>query len=599
MAQLLVFRGNRPPEAVPLYRTSTTVGADRTCTVTIEGAGLRDVHAEIVQEGRLHYIAPLDRKADVLVNGRKTKRARLETWDVIRMGRATVVYAPDDAPLAESAVDMKQVVAQLENLYQFSTRLMDSKDLDTALQAILDQTLELTSATKGFIIFVENGEPRVRVARNIRKKDLPTDDTLFSETIVKKALSDGQPQLVTDAVHNKEFSGCTSVISLKLTSVMCVPLKVHAETIGCLYLGTDRPDTLFDVLRLKAVTVYAAQAAVIIQHLQFLASLEEANVQLKEDLRASRFGRLIGACPGMRDVFARVERVAATDLPVLVLGETGTGKELIAREIHQRSHRAHGPFVAINCGAIPENLLESELFGHVRGAFTGAVTTTIGKFHAASSGTLFLDEIGELPLQLQVKLLRVLEDGVVYRVGSPKGEKVDVRLVAATNKDLRREVKDGQFREDLYFRIAVVTIDLPPLRKRGEDIELLAMYFLKKFSSESGSPARSFTPEALEAIKGYSWPGNIRELENRIRRAVLFADGPHVRIENLDIPKEVEEEVLPLSVAREQFEREYVLTVLRKNKGNRAKTARDLGVDPRTVFRYLEKERESGRGLDI
>ena len=184
-------------------------------------------------------------------------------------------------------------------------------------------------------------------------------------------------------------------------------------------------------------------------------------------------------------------------------------------------------------------------------------------------------------------------------MGSHKGEKVDVRLVAATNKDLKNEVKEGRFREDLYFRVAVVTIELPPLRERGEDVELLAMYFLKRYASETGSPARGFTPEAISAIRKYSWPGNIRELENRVRRAVLFADGPLVRVEHLDISKDMEEEIVPLAVARERFEREYVLAVLRRNRGNRAKTARDLGVDPRTVFRYLEKEREAGREIDV
>jgi len=354
---------------------------------------------------------------------------------------------------------------------------------------------------------------------------------------------------------------------------------------------------MFDRAKLRSLMVYAAQAALIIRHLKYLEGLKKDNERLRSDLRIARFGSLIGQCPGMQQCFTQIQRVAPTDVPVLVLGETGTGKELVARELHQRSHRANGPFVAINCGAIPENLLESELFGHVKGAFTGAVTTTIGKFIAASGGTLFLDEIAELPLSLQVKLLRVLQDGMVYRVGATRPEKVDVRIVTATNKDLSAEVKAGRFREDLYYRICVVSIKLPPLRERGEDIEILAHYFLRRFAQELNSPAKQFSAEALKAMRTYSWPGNIRELENKVRKAVLFADGPIIGSSALEIGEQ-EQEVLPLAVARERFERDYILWVLRKNHGNRTKTAKDLGVDPRTIFRYLEKEREAGREFE-
>lgn len=596
MAQFIALSGDRPPVRYPLFRQITTVGSDETCDISLRAAGVQPLHAEVRLEGSVHVVMPLDRDAEVVVNGRKVKQARLQLWDVVRVGNATLLYAPDEFPIEPRDAAEKQAFTQLEALYDFSRRLMEIHDLDRVLEALLDETLALTKASKGLLIFIEEGQPRVKVARNIDRKDLPEDETLFSESIVQKALRDGQPQLVSDALHNKEFSGCTSVINLRLASVMCVPLKVGGETLGVLYLGTDRLLHLFDHVMLKTLMVYAAQAAVIVQHVQFLESLERDNQRLKQDIRAARFGSLIGSCPGMQEVFNRIRRVAPTDVPVLILGETGTGKELVAREIHARSTRADGPFVAINCGAIPENLLESELFGHVRGAFTGAVATTIGKFQAANGGTLLLDEIGELPMSLQVKLLRVLQDGQVFRVGSSRPERVDVRIVAATNKDAQAEVRAGRFREDLYYRICVVSITLPPLRERGDDIEILAQFFLNRFARELESPARGFTPEAIQAMKKYRWPGNIRELENRVRKAVLFADRPQIRLANLDLPEQdMEEEVVPLVVARERFEREYVLSVLRKNHGNRTKTARDLGVDPRTIFRYLERERESGR----
>ena len=595
--QLIIFQPNQEPCGFPLYRDITTVGSDEQCDCQIQGAEVKPVHAEIRRAGNVYEIYPLDSEKEVIVNGRKIKKARLELWDVIRIGSVTMILAPDDVEVYSKHREEHSALKHLESLCDFSRRLMELENLDKALEALLDSSLALTKANKGFIILVEDGEPKVRVARNIERKHLPDDETLFSESIVEKALKEGEPQLIADALHTKEFSSCTSVINLRLASVMCVPLKVGGETIGVIYLGTDRLLDMFDRAKLRSLMVYASQAALIIRHLRFVESLKKDNERLRSDLRIARFGSLIGQCQSMQQCFTQIQRVAPTDVPVLILGETGTGKELVARELHNRSNRASGPFVAINCGAIPENLLESELFGHVKGAFTGAVTTTVGKFIAASGGTLFLDEIGELPLSLQVKLLRVLQDGMVYRVGATRPEKVDVRVVSATNKDLYSEVKAGRFREDLYYRICVVSIKLPPLRERGDDIELLAHYFLKRFAQELNSPAKYFTAEAIRAMKNYSWPGNIRELENRIRKAVLFADGPTISSSALEIGEQ-EEEILPLAIAREKFEREYILSVLRKNRGNRTKTAKDLGVDPRTIFRYLEKEREAGREVE-
>lgn len=595
LALILEFGGTRPPTRHPLFRQVTTLGGDDACDIHLAAAGVRPVHAEIVQDGTIHQVRPLDRSADIIVNGRKVKKARLALWDVLRMGDHTLIYAPDDAPLDPRPADEKQAWRHLERLAVFSGKLMEARNLDRALSTLLDETLAMTQASKGFILFLEDGQPVVKVARNIDRKALPTDEALFSESIVQKALTDGEPQLVTDALNNREFQGCTSVINLRLASVMCVPLKVAGETLGVLYLGTERLLDLFDQVKLRTLNVFAAQAATIVQHVMLIEGLERANKSLKEEVKASRFGSLIGSCTGMQDVFARITRVAPTDVPVLVLGETGTGKELVARELHARSPRTSGPFVAINCGAIPENLLESEMFGHARGAFTGAVTATIGKFQAASGGTLLLDEVGELPLQLQVKLLRVLQDGMVTRVGGSRPERVNVRLITATNKVLADEVRQGRFREDLYYRVNVVGITLPPLRDRGDDLDILAAYFLKRFATEFQSPVRTFTPEAMKAMHRYRWPGNIRELENRIRKGVLFSDGAQVGEGHLELPEDGGDEMEPLTLARERFERDYVLRALDRAHGNRTAAARMLGVEPRTVFRYLEKEREAGR----
>jgi len=250
-----------------------------------------------------------------------------------------------------------------------------------------------------------------------------------------------------------------------------------------------------------------------------------------------------------------------------------------------------GPFVVINCGAIPENLLESELFGHVRGAFTGAVATVQGKFQQANKGTLFLDEIGEMPVTLQVKILRAIQEKTVTKVGDTRSEPVDIRIVAATNKHLADEVKTGGFREDLYYRLNVITLFLPPLRDRGDDIVLIARYFLTRYGQELQGRECTLSREAVQALKRWRWPGNIRELENRIKKAVVFSDSGVITPDDLDLGEENLEPILPLADAREAWQREYINKVLALHDGNRTQTARSLDVDPRTIFRHLERER--------
>jgi transcriptional regulator with PAS, ATPase and Fis domain len=371
---------------------------------------------------------------------------------------------------------------------------------------------------------------------------------------------------------------------------MCVPLLEEGNVLGVLYLGNDRIANLFDENHLRIMTVFAAQASLILQKARLVDRFRQDRDKYKAQVEEQRFGELVGSSPAMLDVFARVRKVAPTDVSVLITGETGTGKELIAREIHRRSNRAKGPFIAINCGAIPETLMESELFGHVRGAFTGAVATQLGKFQAAGGGTIFLDEVGELPLSLQVKLLRVLQDKVVVKVGDTKPERIDVRVLAATNKTIEQEVRGARFREDLYYRLNVVAVALPPLRERAEDIVTIANYFIRKYREEFNSPVTGFSPEALAAIRRFEWPGNVRQMENRIKKAMVLCEGTLLGPKDLDLEPADLAPVVPLAQAKEEFQRRYVLEVLERNGGNRTQTARDLGVDPRTIFRYLEKE---------
>jgi two-component system NtrC family response regulator len=302
---------------------------------------------------------------------------------------------------------------------------------------------------------------------------------------------------------------------------------------------------------------------------------------------------MIGTSPAIRHIFGSIRKVATTDVPVLIVGESGTGKELTAKALHERSSRKDGPFVPINCGAIPETLLEAELFGYEKGAFTGAVHARKGKLEYAQRGTLFLDEVGEMSLTLQVKLLRFLQDRTIERVGGRQPIEVDARIVAATNVDLRRAIDAGNFREDLYYRLSVVTLTLPPLRDRGEDAVLIAQIFFKRLCEQMRKRLKGFTKEAIRAIETYPWPGNVRELSNKIRRAVAMAEGPSITPEDLDLPWDTAQAARAVSLreARDRLEAEMIAQALVRHDGNLSRVAEELRISRPTLYALLRKYR--------
>jgi two-component system NtrC family response regulator len=327
----------------------------------------------------------------------------------------------------------------------------------------------------------------------------------------------------------------------------------------------------------------------ILKRACYVHTLESEYRELQKQLTHKTFSDIIGSDDKMQAIFTTVRKVATTEVPVLVTGESGTGKELIASAIHSNSLRSKNPFIPINCGAIPENLLESELFGHEKGAFTGAHIQRSGKIELANGGTLFLDEIGELPLQLQVKLLRFLQDFKIERVGGREALDMDVRIIAATNKDLKKMIAEGRFREDLYYRLAVIELSLPPLRERGEDIVLLARAFVQKFSAEGTKP-KTFSEDAVNALYAYNWPGNVRELENKIRRAITLAEGPVITASDigLDAP-EAPADSLDLRLAREEVEKKIIKKAILKHNYNISKAADDLGLTRPTLHHLVKK----------
>ena len=329
---------------------------------------------------------------------------------------------------------------------------------------------------------------------------------------------------------------------------------------------------------------------VVLRRAFYLSQLENEQLSLRQQLEKANFKGMIGICTKMQEVLTTIRKVATTAASVLITGESGTGKELASRAIHSLSGRKDNPFIVINCGAIPENLLESELFGHEKGAFTGAHIQRKGRFEMAEGGTLFLDEIGDLPKVLQVKLLRFLQERVIERVGGREQINVDARIIAATNRDLGEAMEDGSFREDLYFRLGVVRVSLPPLRDREGDIMLLAKAFLERYAEENKKKIKGFTNLAMEAIQHYDWPGNVRELENRVKRAVIMTEETHVTPEDLEMePPNHGYEAMGLKEAREALERDLIAKALNRNTGNLTKVASDLGISRPTLYDLMEK----------
>jgi transcriptional regulator with GAF, ATPase, and Fis domain len=600
MATIRYYPSAGPPVVFGVHKPLTTVGRELGNDVHVADPSVAPHHIQIVFNGRDFQVEEVDRSAEILINGKKKRRARLVNGDRITLGRAQLGFSMFSEVAAEPARgEPRRAAAEgmswVRRLHAFSERLMTSRDVDSVLEALLDDIIELTGAGRGVVLLVDPGEPqtstpRVRASRNVQREVIEDPSGQISDSIVRQVIESKRPVIVSDALTDTTFSKSESVVALKLSSVMCVPLLSQGDVIGALYVGNDEVKHLFERAQLEMLTIFAGQASLILQNAILLSALRADKEKLSAELKDKRFGEIIGACPSMQEVFRKLQKVAATDISVLITGETGTGKELIARELHRRSNRELGPFVTVNCGAIPENLMESEMFGHVKGAFTGAVASRPGKFQQADGGTLFLDEIGELTLQLQVKLLRAIQEHVVFRVGDNRPEKCDIRIVAATNRELEEMIRTGEFREDLYYRLNVVNLWLPPLRDRGDDLFIIARALLSKYADELGSAVRGFSPQALSAIKKYPWPGNIRQLENRIKKALVLCDKTLLGPEDLDLGPEAQQPILPLEKAKEDFQRRYVLEVLERNNGNRTQTARDLGVDPRTIFRYLEKE---------
>jgi transcriptional regulator with GAF, ATPase, and Fis domain len=463
-----------------------------------------------------------------------------------------------------------------------------------SIAVALGELLQLTGAQRGFVALREaDGGLSFPAARAFGSLDVTAPEAELSRTILAAALAARGALVVDDARSDARFEAQGSVQALSLRAVLVVPLVAQGAPFGVLYLDNPARAASFDDDARRAAESFArAVAPLLARDLELTDLRRGRDARLAELRERHRLGALLGRSPPMLAVLELVARVAPRHATVLVTGETGTGKELVAEALHANSPRAGHPLVVVNCGALPAELVESELFGHEKGAFTGAHAARVGRFEAADRGTLFLDEIGELPPPAQVKLLRVLESGTFERVGSTRRQRCDVRVVAATNRDLDVEVAAGRFRGDLLFRLKVIEIRLPPLRTRGDDVEILARSFVERLSRAHGARVRRIHPAALLSLGAYPWPGNVRELRNVLERAVILAPGDEITLDLL--PPEVGGAApgLPedqgLKQAVRAFRKRFVAQAFDATGGDHAAAARRLGVNPRYLYQLLK-----------
>lgn len=410
------------------------------------------------------------------------------------------------------------------SFYEIAKSIHSILDLDLLLDRLLELAIESTHAEKGLILLRDrDGNLITRAARGMARESVE-DATDICKSVIAQVAGGGEPVLATDASTDDRFRERRSVISFHIRTLMCVPLEVRDEVVGAVYVD-GRGSASFSAEDLDYLVSFAHLAAIAVENARLLGRLKAENLSLRREVESgSGFKGLLGRSEAMEKVKRLMEKVASTSASIFLSGDTGTGKAVIARAIHYASERRSRPFVTVDCGALPENLLESELFGHKRGAFSGAISDRIGLIEEAEGGTLFLDEVTNTTLDLQAKLLRVLQEGEIRRVGENEVRKVDVRIIAATNADIRRAVDDGKFREDLFYRLNVVPIEVPPLRERRDDIPHLAMHFLKRSCERAGRAASSFTAEAMRLLERMPWKGNVRELENLVEKAVVLAE---------------------------------------------------------------------------
>ena len=591
------------------------IGRDTTATLCIADASVSRRHSQIEKEREEFVILDLESLNGTFINDVPVKRRQLQHGDRVRIGDSQFLFLMHDGDVnsksSEIRFDEEHIVSgstlqvrfndalylmarDLSALMKVSTTINAIRGVEELQKTLLELLFEVVPAERGAILLTDPG-PQGDASEfasvfGLDRRRGQDESIKVSRAVTKWVLQNGESLLISNQAEAKGFESSDSLITQRPGSILCVPLVMLERTLGVIYLDTKEPDSVFDKDHLQLVSAISAITAVAIENARHIEWLVSENQRLIADFNIEH--NMVGESQAMRDVLQFVSKVAPTDSTVLLSGESGTGKELAARAIHQNSKRAQKPFMAVNCAALAESLLESELFGHEKGSFTGALGLRKGRLEIADGGTVFLDEIGELSLALQVKLLRVLQERDFERVGGTRSIKVDIRLISATNKNLEDAVAANTFRQDLYYRLNVVGLEMPPLRERQEDIPLLAHYFAAKYAEKCNRRITGISAEAQARLLGYDWPGNIRELENAIERAVVLGTTDRILLE--DLPESILESEPAATApgtkyheAVAQTKKQIILNAMQQAKGSYTEAAKLLGVHPNYLHRLI------------
>ncbi|MEO0480182.1 MAG: sigma 54-interacting transcriptional regulator [Planctomycetota bacterium] len=639
--ELIVHRGG---ERIPFrFESDAVIGRSRECDLPLPDRLVSRTHCRVRARNGSHVLVDAGASNKAKLRGVPVDEAELRDGDVFVVGATEIEFHALEAEVVSFDETMmpeqRRHTEDLETFIEIARALNGEPDLSRLLTRIVDAAIQLTGAERGFLILGQGEESTVEVARNFAREEVNSPEFAISRGIAQRVRESGVPEQSTDAQADDRFRDMASVSDLRLRSVLCIPLRIRGEVEGVLYVDNRLQEQVFSDRELKLLLSLADHAGLALHNARQVRELRSKQSELEvaldrvaqlngalegrvkvqaaqiDDMRqeldatapSGRFRHdyrsIVGQSRRMADVFRLLDKFIPAEDPVLVLGESGTGKELVARAIHRLGPRSKGAFVSENCAALPEALLESELFGYAKGAFTGAQAARKGLLVSASGGVLFLDEIGEMDTDLQKKLLRVLQEGEVRPLGSTQTVKVDVRLVTATNRNLEDMVREGEFREDLYYRLNVLPVQLPPLRERREDIPALVDRFLGEMQREGSLPSRArVSPEAMEAMVAHRWPGNVRELQNEIRRAAILAEGvisPEHLSESVRSPRRSsgleDDGLVPAErgttlpdMVRELEVRE-IEKAMQQSNGNKSRTAEMLGISRFALQRKLEK----------
>ena len=622
--RLLVLSGPLKDTTIPLSEGEVTIGREASNGIAVVDPSVSRRHCLLSGENGRFLVRDLDSRNGTLVNGTAVEEQGLQHGDEIAAGDSSFLFLLEDEDItaAASRVEFEdgqataettiihprdvvylqpdrllrelpatsRVARNLNALLKISRIVHAIRDLNDLQGQLLDLIFEVVPAGRGAILLADREGHEFNSTFARMRQAGQAQLVKVSRTVARQVLEQGIAMLGSDVPSSSELREVESLAASQVRSLLCVPLTVFQRVIGCIYVDSDSVGSRLNEEHLQLVTAIAGISAVALENARRLHWLEQENERLTVEISQER--SLVGEGARMKEVYQFLKRVAPTDSTVLIEGESGTGKELAARALHRNSPRSGKPFVAINCSAIPETLLESDLFGHERGAFTGAASLKKGRLEVGDGGVVFLDEVGELAPTLQVKLLRVLQEREFERVGGTHPIKVDIRLLAATNCNLEQAIREGSFRQDLYYRLAVLRITMPTLRDRSEDIPMLVRHFVQKQAKRCKVKPRPVSREALSLLRNYDWPGNVRELENAIERALVLGSSDMILPEDLpesllERPSASEMTEAKYHAAVKELKRRLILDAVEQTRGSYADAARILGVHPNYLHRLI------------